>query len=218
MEKCCICGRELEIMDSYQFYSMRSLCICDDCFEMKRSLTSENPMERLRAKEYLTILLDEGLVDERICEEIRESVMKADWHLQEQLQEWQDAQAREEEKQKHLADYFEKRKGFAITTGVAFDGYRVKRHIEVVSGEVVIGIGIFRDMSASVSNTLGTANSTFEQKISQAKKEAQKKMIKEAILCGANAVLGVDYDMMALPNQMIVVSANGTAVEVEKAD
>lgn len=43
-------------------------------------------MERLRAKEYLTILLDEGPVDERIREEILESVTKADWQLQERRQ------------------------------------------------------------------------------------------------------------------------------------
>ena len=215
MDQCCICGRTLEIMDSYQYYSTRRLCICDDCFDMKNKLTSENPMERLRAKEYLTILLEEGLVDERIREEIRDSVEKIDWNLQEELQAWQEEQDREEEKQRNLADYFEKRKKFSITTGPAFEGYRVKRHIDVVSGDVVMGIGMFGDMSASVSNALGTVNSTFEQKLSQAKKEAQKKMIKEAILLGANAVLGMDYDMMALPNQMLVVSANGTAVEIE---
>ena len=64
MDRCCVCGKELEIMDSYQLFSTKRLYICDDCFDMKSKLISVNPMERLRAKEYMTILLEEGLVDE----------------------------------------------------------------------------------------------------------------------------------------------------------
>ena len=50
MDRCCICGKELEIMDSYQLFSTKRLYICGDCFVMKSKLTSVNPMERLRAK------------------------------------------------------------------------------------------------------------------------------------------------------------------------
>ena len=215
MDKCCVCGKELELMDSYQLFSTKRLYICDECFEMKSRLAYGNPIERLRAKECMMILLEEGLVDERVQKEISESVEKTDRNLQEHLYDWQQDQEREEEKQKNLADYLEKRKGFAITTGTSFDGYRVKRYIEVVSGEEVLGVGVLGDMSAGVSNALGTSNATFGERLSRAKKEAQKRMVKEAISCGANAVLGMDYDMMALANHLLVVSANGTAVEIE---
>ena len=214
MDRCCICGKELEIMDSYQLFSTKRLYICDDCFDMKSKLISVNPMERLRAKEYMTILLEEGLVDERVQKEIWESIEKADRNLQENLYDWQQDQERETEKQKNLADYLEKRKGFTVTTGPSFDGYRVKRYIDVVSGEEIMGMGLFGDISANVTNVLGTSNATFGERLSRAKKEAQKRMIKEAIACGANAVLAMDFDMMVLTNHL-VVSANGTAVEIE---
>ena len=77
-----------------------------------------------------------------------------------------------------------------------------------------MGMGLFGDISANVTNVLGTANATFGERLSRAKKEAQKRMIKEAIACGANAVLAMDFDMMVLTNHL-VVSANGTAVEIE---
>ncbi|MCI8389973.1 MAG: YbjQ family protein [Roseburia sp.] len=40
--------------------------------------------------------------------------------------------------------------------------------------------------------------------------------IEKALNVGANAVIGVDLDLMTLTNNMIVVSANGTAVLIEE--
>lgn len=38
----------------------------------------------------------------------------------------------------------------------------------------------------------------------------------KALQLGANAIIGVDFDIMTIGNNMIVVSANGTAVIIKK--
>jgi len=57
---------------------------------------------------------------------------------------------------------------------------------------------------------------TMENKLSEAKEIVQDKLIVKAIEFGANALIGVDFDMMSLGNNVLVVSVNGTAVKVEK--
>ena len=48
------------------------------------------------------------------------------------------------------------------------------------------------------------------------KKLALEDLIKKALYVGANAIIGIDFDIMTLSSNMIAVSANGTAVTIEK--
>ena len=43
-------------------------------------------------------------------------------------------------------------------------------------------------------------------------------MILNAMTMDANAIIGIDFDITTFSNNMIGVSANGTAVVVEKID
>ena len=108
--------------------------------------------------------------------------------------------------------------GILITTGYNFEGYKIVSYKNIVHGEVVLGTGIFSDFSAAVNDLLGTTSGIMEGKLSKAKTIAQNQMIRNCICKGANALIGVDYDVMTLGNNMIVVSANGTAVVIEKIE
>lgn len=45
---------------------------------------------------------------------------------------------------------------------------------------------------------------------------ALENMIQSALGLGSNAIIGIDFDITTLSNNIIAVSANGTAVVIEK--
>ena len=49
-----------------------------------------------------------------------------------------------------------------------------------------------------------------------AKQKALKQLMSNAMITGANAVIGIDFDYTMFSNNMLGVSANGTAVVIRK--
>ena len=125
-------------------------------------------------------------------------------------------QQREMEREQAKKELSQRKIDFLATTTNSFDGYRITNYIKIESGEVVLGTGIFSEFSASFSDLLGTANASFGSKLEQAKSVALEKLKENCILDGANAVVGVDLDIMTIGSNMIVACANGTAVRIEK--
>ena len=61
-------------------------------------------------------------------------------------------------------------KEIIITTTNHIDGYRVKKYIDVESVEIVIGTGIFSEVTAGIGDIFGLRSSAYEGKLSNAKK------------------------------------------------
>lgn len=102
------------------------------------------------------------------------------------------------------------------TTGYNFDGYKIKTYLSIISGNVVLGTGLFTEFVASIDDVFGTTSSPFENKMEKAKSLAIEKLIKQSATIGGNAIIGVDFDFFTLGNNMIAVSANGTSVVIEE--
>ena len=126
------------------------------------------------------------------------------------------AKEREAKRAQARAELIQRKKTFLSTTTNSFEGYKITQYLKIESGEVVLGTGIFSEFSASFSDLLGTANASFGSKLEQAKSVALEKLKENCILDGANAVVGVDLDIMTIGSNMIVACANGTAVRIEK--
>lgn len=103
-----------------------------------------------------------------------------------------------------------------VTTGYNFEGYRITKYLNLVHGEIVLGTGIFSELDAGLSDLFGGASTSFGGKLTKAKQIAQENMSVNALVLGANAIIGVDFDVTTFSNNMIAVSANGTAVVIEK--
>jgi len=103
-----------------------------------------------------------------------------------------------------------------LTTGYNFDGYKIVKYISVISGNVVLGTGLFSEFFASIDDVLGTTSTPFENKMEKAKETAINKLVLKSATIGGNALIGVDFDFFTLNNNMIAVSANGTSVVIEK--
>lgn len=104
------------------------------------------------------------------------------------------------------------------TTGYSFDGYRIVEYKGIISGESVVGTGFFSEFLAGGSDLLGIESNSFSGKMRQVKQSSLTKLKVQSVLAGGNAVIGVDFDYLTFANNMIGISANGTAVVIEKIE
>ncbi len=101
-----------------------------------------------------------------------------------------------------------------ITTTPAVEGRPVREYLGIVTGEVIVGANLFRDLFASITDIVGGRSGKYEQVLQRARKEAIAEMEDEAIKLGANAVVGIDldYEVLGQGGSMLMVSCSGTAV------
>ncbi len=103
-----------------------------------------------------------------------------------------------------------------VTTTNAIEGRPVREYFGIVTGEVIVGANIFRDLFASVRDIVGGRSGSYEDVLARARTQALEEMQAEAARLGANAVIGVDidYEVLGSNGSMLMVSTSGTAVLV----
>ena len=106
------------------------------------------------------------------------------------------------------------------TTTNTLEGRKIKKYLGIVSGETIIGANIVRDFMAGITDIVGGRSSAYEKSLVEAKDLALKELQQEAESIGANAVIGIDldYETIGANGSMLMVSASGTAVIVDRAD
>ena len=104
-----------------------------------------------------------------------------------------------------------------LTTTPTVEGRPIRRYCGVVFGEVIVGINMIKDFFASITDAVGGRSKTYESELQKGRETALKELAERARALGANAVVGVDFDYEVLgsANGMLMISASGTAVEVE---
>ncbi len=103
-----------------------------------------------------------------------------------------------------------------VTTTALVEGHPVREYKGIVTGEVIVGANIFRDLFASVRDIVGGRSGSYEDVLARARKQALEEMEAEAQRLGANAVIGVDidYEVLGANGSMLMVSCSGTAVVI----
>lgn len=101
-----------------------------------------------------------------------------------------------------------------ITTTNSIEGKRIVDYKGIVSGEVIVGINVLKDMFASVRNLIGGRSKGYEEELVKARDNAMRELEERAERLGANAIVGVDidYEVLGADNGMMMVIASGTAV------
>ena len=102
-----------------------------------------------------------------------------------------------------------------LTTTQNVEGKRIVRYYGIVSGETIIGANAFRDLFASIRDIVGGRSSSYEKVLRKGKGTALREMEEQARELGANAVVGVDLDYETVNGSMLMVTASGTAVQLE---
>ncbi len=105
-----------------------------------------------------------------------------------------------------------------ISTTPTVEGHKVTKYCGVVAGEAILGANLFKDLFAGIRDLVGGRSATYERELQHARDIALKELEDRARELGANAVIGVDldYEVLGQGNGMLMVSASGTAVVVER--
>ena len=102
-----------------------------------------------------------------------------------------------------------------VTTTPSIEGHRITAYMGIVTGEAILGANIFRDVFAGIRDIVGGRSAAYEQELGRARETAMREMEERALQLGADAVVGIDLDYEVI-NNMLMVSASGTAVTVRK--
>ncbi len=103
-----------------------------------------------------------------------------------------------------------------ISTTPTLEGYEIKEYKGIVFGEVITGVNFVKDFAAGLTNFFGGRSGSYEDELLTAREQALTEMKARASELGANAVVGVDvdYEVLGTGNNMLMVSASGTAVRI----
>jgi uncharacterized protein YbjQ (UPF0145 family) len=102
-----------------------------------------------------------------------------------------------------------------LTTTHGIEGRRITDYKGIVVGEAIMGANIVRDVFASITDIVGGRSGAYESKLQEARDTALRELEARAEALGANAVVGIDLDYEVVGQSMLMVSASGTAVQVE---
>lgn len=103
------------------------------------------------------------------------------------------------------------------TTTDGVEGRQISAYLGIVSGEAVMGLNVFKDLFGGIRDIVGGRAGSWEEELAKAKDFALEAMMENAGEVGADAIVAVDLDYQFIggdEKQMLMVSANGTAVKL----
>ena len=110
--------------------------------------------------------------------------------------------------------------GFIITTTPTVPGYKIKKVLGVVTGLTPRTRGVLGKFVAGIQSMFGGEVTAFTTELEKARAEAIERVKSKALALGANALIGLDLETseLGLRAGVVVISATGTAVVIEKGE
>jgi uncharacterized protein YbjQ (UPF0145 family) len=105
----------------------------------------------------------------------------------------------------------------AITTGIELPGMVVRRNLGICFGLVVRSMGLAKNFTAGFSALRKGEVSQYTELLEDSRRHAVDRMIENAELLGANAIVAMRFDSSEMGQQLTEIVAYGTAVVVERA-
>ena len=95
--------------------------------------------------------------------------------------------------------------------------YKMKN---LVTANVTVGTGIFNELSQGISDIFGVANefTGMSHKVNKGEAAARSVLVRKAIGCDANCIIGVDLDYGSTANNSAMVNMQGTAIKVHNLE
>ncbi|WP_375451896.1 heavy metal-binding domain-containing protein [uncultured Devosia sp.] len=103
-----------------------------------------------------------------------------------------------------------------ITTTPTVEGRPIRNYLGIVTGEVIVGANIFKDLFAGIRDIVGGRAGAYESTLRSARQQAFRELEDEADRLGADAVIAIDidYEVVGQGGSMLMVSVSGTAVKL----
>jgi uncharacterized protein YbjQ (UPF0145 family) len=110
-------------------------------------------------------------------------------------------------------------KEIVLTTETSMQGYKIVDRLEIITAECVFGMNMFRDYFAGIRDIFGGRSKASQKVLRDSRRVCLTELRREALISGANAVIGVDLDYNEISGDgksMLFLVASGTAVTIEK--
>jgi uncharacterized protein YbjQ (UPF0145 family) len=101
-----------------------------------------------------------------------------------------------------------------VTTTHGVEGRSVGQYLGVVCAQTVLGVNAFKDVAAGMRNVFGGRSKSYENELGGGVAAALQELEGQAAALGADALVGVDIDYESVGQNMLMVSASGTAVRL----
>ncbi len=216
MGTCRICSKNFGLMGGgSEPYTGQNLQVCNSCGEVLKKIDRTKNEDTQEVKDLFVsvISMTDDADVKRILTEYSKSVISDSEKL---VAITNESKEKAERAQNIEENFYDLEKAFKVTTGYDFEGYQIIDYKGIVSGDIVLGTGFISEFAASWSDAFGTTSNTFAGKMKTAKQKALKQLMSNAMITGANAVIGIDFDYTMFSNNMLGVSANSTAVVIRK--
>lgn len=217
---CSFCGAKYKFLNTgiegFDDEKKRTLCL--ECFKVFKYKICPEVYELFREGFEKKEIMDRVISNHSLSESGKNYVSD---YIDTVIEYEKNTRLKEEHKQlteELKKNALEKSKFQKLTTGHFFDGYKITDYKGIISGETVIGTGILSEFLASGSDLFGIESNSFSEKMRTAKELSIEKLKIQSALVEGNAIIGIDFDYITLSNNMIGVSANGTAVVIEKVE
>jgi uncharacterized protein YbjQ (UPF0145 family) len=106
---------------------------------------------------------------------------------------------------------------FPVTTALALQGMTVERDLGVAFGLVVRSMGAIKSIGAGFKAMRQGEVTQYTELLEDSRRHAIDRMIENARLLGANAVIAMRFDSSEIGQQLTEIVAYGTAVAVRPA-
>ncbi|TQR20413.1 YbjQ family protein [Psychrobacillus vulpis] len=103
-----------------------------------------------------------------------------------------------------------------VVTTESIANYKVKEVIGPVFGLTVRARGIGKDIVAALKGPIGGEITQYTEMLEDARKQAMDRMVSNASIMGANAIIMMRFDSGEIGQNMSEIVAYGTAVIVER--
>jgi uncharacterized protein YbjQ (UPF0145 family) len=106
---------------------------------------------------------------------------------------------------------------FPVTTALELPGMTVEQNLGITFGLVVRSMGIAKAFGAAFRTLAQGEVPQYTELLEDSRRHAMDRMIENARLLGANAVISMRFDSSEIGQQLTEVVAYGTAVVVARA-
>jgi uncharacterized protein YbjQ (UPF0145 family) len=103
-----------------------------------------------------------------------------------------------------------------MTTGLELAGATIRENIGVCYGLVVRSMGIAGGVTASIRGLRRGEIPEYTQLLEDSRRHAIDRMVENAQLMGADAIIAVRFDSSEIGQQFTEIVAYGTAVKLER--
>jgi len=111
-------------------------------------------------------------------------------------------------------DQAQQQAALPVTTTFEFPAWDVQRYIGPVFGLIVRSMGFAKGIGASFKALKGGEVTQYTQLLEDSRRHAMDRMIENARLMGANAIVGMRFDSSEIGESLTEIVAYGTAVIV----